>query len=238
MSQSDQNELWMELSRVSIPSWLSHSKSFFGFWISTWFICDSVSSTPIVCLCEHSELSVVCQVWVCYFFCTSLALRTSLSFFCLCCWWVGRFAFLIWQMSSGNTCRQEATRRRPEASDGSAVWGGGSVREAHSSLCISLFLQVWSHFFTFAWQSKGRLAFPFKSVFLQLVIKVHREQRFSVGVPGGWAHSSGTEIPCPGPARSTSPRGLVLSLFIAKVLVWIYRDFWTARFHHCCSLQQ
>lgn len=34
-------------------------------------------------------------------------------------------------------------------------------RKARFSLCISLFLQVWSHFFTFMWQSKGRLALPF-----------------------------------------------------------------------------
>lgn len=54
---------------------------------------------------------------------------------------------------------------------------------------------------------KGRLAFPLKSVFLQLVMKVHREQRFSVGVPNGRAHSSGTEIPRPGPARALPPEG-------------------------------
>lgn len=239
MSWNDQNELWMELSHVSIPSWLSHSKSFFGFWISTWFICDS-RVLHTYCVFVWALRAQCCVSGLSVLFFLHLPGLTHFPFLLLFVLLVGRLVCLFdlvnefWKyLQAGSHTKASRSLRWF-----SCVRGWFSVGRPAFPFALVCFSKCEVTSLHSCDSQKGDWLFPFKSVFLQLVMKVHREQRVSVGVPGGWAHSSGTKIPRPGPARSTSPRGLVLSLFITKVLVWIYRDFRTARFRHCCSLQQ
>lgn len=113
----------------------------------------------LLCVCVSTQGSVLCVRSECVIF-SAPPWPYALPFppsVCFAGGWVGLpFWFVKWVLEILAGRKPHKGLQKPPMREGMV-----QCRKARFSLCISLFLQVWSHFFTFMWQSKGRLALPF-----------------------------------------------------------------------------
>lgn len=124
-------------------------------------------------------------------------------------------------------------------------FSAGRSRLPFALVCFSKCKVSSLHWF---WQSRKWDWLFVKSFSLQLVMKMHRDRGsvsaflvdglIALGLKYHFQDLPEALPPFQDLPEALSPEGRLLSLFIAKLLVWIYCDSWTARFCLCCSFQR